>query len=173
MSFLVKNLHVSPVNQNKNDSHFFRHLFFWNTGPRRILSSDTIAIIFDLQNNKLVNLKPLFSFWFGRTNILHHDACEKPFSFLQRLLALMQTLSHLQQFYSEIRVIFVLEVFSKRQDPLVKIILLTSYCLRSVHHLDIVESSDVITKPSRGAILKYVFTWNFINCSQLSESNLC
>lgn len=82
-------------------------------------------------------------------------------------------LSYLQQFDSEIRGIFVLEVFSKRQESVVKIILVISYCLKCVDHLDLVEASDMsVTNPNRGDIIKYVFRLNFINCSQLSESNL-
>lgn len=82
-------------------------------------------------------------------------------------------LSHLQQLDSEIRWIFVLEVFSKRQESVVKIILVISYCLKCVDHLDLVEASDMsVTNPNRGDIIKYVFTLSFINCSQLSESNL-
>lgn len=44
---------------------------------------------------------------------------------MQSLLAEMQALSHLQQFDGEIRVIFVLEVLSERQESVVKMILIT------------------------------------------------
>lgn len=63
-------------------------------------------------------------------------------------------LSHLQQLDSEIRGIFVLEVFSKRQESVVKIILVVSYCLKCVDHVDLVEASDLsVTNPNRGDII--------------------
>lgn len=91
---------------------------------------------------------------------------------MQRLLALVLALFHLRQSDSEIRVLSVLDSFIKRQESVVKIILTTPYCLKWEDSLDLVEGSDIsLVSPSRSDMLKYVFTCNFINCTQLDCQN--